>query len=1024
MIKFNDDQIVALNAKGTVLLVAGAGSGKTAVITHKVSNIIKSGQAPPDRILALTFTNKAAEEMAERLAEPDLLGRPICKNAVDSPWIGTIHSCFYRILREDLPLVDSRYAPKIVALHPGKAKIMIEKYLKEEGITEDSPYYDPIGILSSISDAQAAGYFFETAQELFFHEDSTDKDAFVYRAWEGYIKAKLIGDGKGNRYIDFQDMISLTVKMLEEHPNILQKWQGKFRYILVDEFQDTDMMQAKGIKMLAQEHGNLFVVGDMRQCVPEGTLITMFDGRKKLVEKVLAGDKVQTYCRRGLTYSFVNANVRSVKCDFIRIKLESGKEIVCTPDHKFPVGFVKGQRKGGVVYVYLMYHTEYGWRVGITRNVGSRLRSETCDYMYVIASFNNELDARLHESYVSLRYHIPTQVFKPRGVRSPYNIEGDALKMLYKALGKLHLEGVDECFKHSGIDREYVNVPRSNGGQERDKQPVIRLSLSEQVSRHSKNTIKPRKRKYPDRSSVLHEVILEFQGSRIKKHFSSYKKAFIFANTLALKYNGYVQEHCTTPGRIPSVKALVLPASNIFRDMYLYIQREDGTFIGDKVINISKESGMRTTYDLEVDQTHLYFANDILTHNCIYGWRGAQIALTTEFNERFNGTTIYMNRNYRSGSTIVDRSNCLISHADFEVPDVEANDTGGEVEYLGHFENDTDEAVAVVGTIQSYLDSDRKPGDMVVLYRTNAQSAAIEDKLIHEGIPYIIRGSAGFYAREEIKDMTAYLSIVHDIMTEFKDGPARYAINALLTGQYGFQTEYGAFERIINRPNRYLGRAFIGEWANHIRRGSTPMGALEMGQYSKPYMGRNAGDFARLLRSFVQFCYGDKFDLSQLVVFIRRALNYDTWISRNFTESTDNPKLDNLDTLQVRISELPDLKSYLAYASASAKPESDDGNNDKAVRLMTVHRCKGLEFPIVFVIGLSEGLLPHWRSMGGNGIEEERRIAYVAITRAEEKVYLSGKVSSGSRGNMNPSRFLTEMMEDEPESAEEVDIST
>ncbi len=658
-IELNEDQQAALEATGTNLLVAAAGSGKTKVLTHKIVKVIEEG-FNPNRVLALTFTNKAADEMRERLESSELLGYEVEKDALDSPWIGTIHSLFFKMLKSDLPSVDPRYAPRIVPLDEYKRKRMIEDILKAEGYEYEDPEWDPFGILRSIDVAQATGYCYEEASPLFFGEDSTAQEAFVYKMWGLYIEMKMKGDKSKNKFVDFSDMITLTVKMFRQYPLVLAKWQSKWDYILVDEFQDTDMLQAEGIRGLSDEHGNLFFVSDCRQM--------------------------------------------------------------------------------------------------------------------------------------------------------------------------------------------------------------------------------------------------------------------------------------------------------------------------------------------------------------IYGFRGAQIELTTKFTDHFpNGNVLYMGLNYRSTVEIVSKSNRLIKYADFEVPDARANRKGisGGVEYLGHFKSDVEEAMMVVNVIKFKIKRDNNPGDFAIVYRTNSQSLYFEDALMKAEIPYVIQGSHGFYSREEIKDMVAFLAIIHEIRTGYKDTETREMVNALLMTKNGFETKFGCFERVMNKPNRYLGKAFLREWANHIRRGESPLDALRS-YYGKPYMERNASEFASLLLGLGSRNSNDNM-LGDMVVDIRDELKYDKWISRNFNETVENPKIENLNALEGAIAEQASLKSFLVYSGAMAKPENDNGVSNKAVKLMTIHRAKGLEFSVVFVVGLSEGLLPHWKAKMSGDVEEERRIAYVALTRAEDIAYLSGFVVRNGRGEMSPSRFINEM---------------
>ena len=252
----NEQQrLAASTVNGPVLVIAGAGSGKTKTLTHRVAYLIKEAGIRPGNILTVTFTNKAAQEMKERiiriLRPNDTNSHP---NNSDLPIIGTFHSVCVRILRSEIGKLGYKSAFHIVDTQDQQT--MIKRIMKELEINTDQ--FNPKAFLSAISSCknemadaelfaeQANGYYEETLSKVF---------------------SKYQTQLKENNALDFDDIINFTVKILSEHPEILEKYQNWFRYIMVDEYQDTNKAQYMLINMLAKKHGNLCVVGDDWQSI-------------------------------------------------------------------------------------------------------------------------------------------------------------------------------------------------------------------------------------------------------------------------------------------------------------------------------------------------------------------------------------------------------------------------------------------------------------------------------------------------------------------------------------------------------------------------------------------------------------------------------------------------------------------------------------------------------------------------------------------------------------------------------------
>ena len=250
--ELNDQQLAAVShTNGAVLVLAGAGSGKTRVLTYRVANLVESG-IRPFHILALTFTNKAANEMKERIF--DLVG----KDANDI-WIGTFHSVCLKILIMNIERIG--YRSGFVIYDADDSLALIKRILK------DSPYQGddirPASVKYGISAAKNDGYSVDTYLTQF---GDFDPDGYLHEA-TAYVFDRYEKELKANNALDFDDLLIKTIELFENHRDVLHQYQVKFRYILVDEYQDTNEVQYRLVKMLASHYKNIFVVGDDDQSI-------------------------------------------------------------------------------------------------------------------------------------------------------------------------------------------------------------------------------------------------------------------------------------------------------------------------------------------------------------------------------------------------------------------------------------------------------------------------------------------------------------------------------------------------------------------------------------------------------------------------------------------------------------------------------------------------------------------------------------------------------------------------------------
>ncbi|MDX5377592.1 MAG: DNA helicase II [Halomonas sp.] len=390
----------------------------------------------------------------------------------------------------------------------------------------------------------------------------------------------------------------------------------------------------------------------------------------------------------------------------------------------------------------------------------------------------------------------------------------------------------------------------------------------------------------------------------------------------------------------------------------------------------------------------------------IYGWRGARIENIRRFEREFSETkTVRLEQNYRSTSAILDAANALISH-NTERMGKELWTAGARGEPISVYAgfNDLDEARFIVDTIKEKVDEGYRRRDVAILYRSNAQSRVLEETLIRQGMPYRIYGGQRFYERLEIKNALAYLRLLLN-----RDDDA-------------------SLERIINVPPRGIGTRTVEQLRERARlAGVSLWQALHDGLMDGALKGR-AGAALQAFADLIERLDNDTAGMS-LHEIIAHVNEVSGLIEHHQNEKGEKgqARVENLEELinaaraftQGESFDPPEagegavaLEAFLAEAALNAGEHEADEFED-SVQLMTLHSAKGLEFPVVFIAGVEEGLFPHKMSLEEPGrLEEERRLCYVGLTRAMRKLYLTHSEIRRLHGKetfQRPSRFLREI---------------
>lgn len=386
----------------------------------------------------------------------------------------------------------------------------------------------------------------------------------------------------------------------------------------------------------------------------------------------------------------------------------------------------------------------------------------------------------------------------------------------------------------------------------------------------------------------------------------------------------------------------------------------------------------------------------------IYRWRGARVENLFRFEKDFAGTRlIRLEQNYRSTATILNAANAVIANNGTRLgKNLWTSGEDGERIKLFVAFNERDEAEFVVNRVRDYLERGKRASDAAVLYRSNAQSRVFEEAFLAAGIPYRVYGGLRFFERAEIKDALAYLRLI----ANRDDDPS--------------------FERVVNTPRRGIGARTVDAVRSQARGSGTSLwraaAALVAGKALPPRLAGALWKFLKLvddLHSATSGCALHE-QVEQVIEASGLAKHYASDRSGNAEARLENlEELVNAarDPIDDEDAELSPLIAFLSYAVLESG-EAQAGATEDSVQLMTLHSAKGLEFPLLFLCGMEDGLFPHQRSLNdADGLEEERRLCYVGLTRAREELYLSYAEQRRIHGTDNyttPSRFIREIPPD------------
>jgi DNA helicase-2/ATP-dependent DNA helicase PcrA len=424
----------------------------------------------------------------------------------------------------------------------------------------------------------------------------------------------------------------------------------------------------------------------------------------------------------------------------------------------------------------------------------------------------------------------------------------------------------------------------------------------------------------------------------------------------------------------------------IYSNNFKYIlvdEYQDTNFIQSKWLNLLSEKNKNLCCVGDDDQS-------------IYSWRGAEIKNFLEFDQVYENTkVIRLEQNYRSSQNILSVASNLISNNQNRVgKTLTTTMEEGDLVKLNCFKNGKDEAIGISDEIEKKLKKKYSFNNMAILVRAIFQTREFEERFLKIGMPYRILGGTKFYERAEIKDCVAYLRLIHQEKDDL------------------------AFERVVNNPKRSIGDTTlktVHEFAkeNHLSLERSSIKMIEK-NLIKPKTKIGLGFFLNSLNKWRNDLLIKKISHIKLLQIVLDESGYSAMLKNKKDVDNEN-RLENIKELLSAMKEFDNLESFLEHVSLATSIDQEwDGEK---VNMMTMHAAKGLEFDVVFLPGWEEGLFPHQKSIeekGQNGLEEERRLAYVGITRAKKKAIISFSMNRFYQGDWidsMASRFIEELPE-------------
>jgi len=988
--------LVVEHFAGPCMVMAVPGSGKTASVTERTRRLLAKG-VDPKTILSITFTNKAANEMRERIAKA--VGDAACKMT-----ISTFHSLCSKIIRTNCTLLglDKNYS---IYDSDDQERLLKTCILKIEDVGSSAKFKPSKEYISSLM-----GYIEGIRNACMTEEAAAQK--YGIDGNQPKVAREYFDQLRKSNAVDFTGLLSETLRLFKENPAIRDVYRNRFRYISVDEVQDTNIAQYQLIKDLGLGHCNVLVVGDLDQCLPADEKIQMANGSKIEISNIKNGDQVATAFGRGNVGSSKVEDVfeKNYSGDILRITTKSGQIIRATPNHVL-FGVVRPLPEKWIVY--LMYKAGKGYRIG--RTVGSRQESknqpvaigikvrinqEHADKIWILRICDSLEDAAYYEVLYSTRYSIPTICFHANGRRLA--LSQQRIDQIYNEIDSV--SNVRKLMEDLDIFFDYPHL--LSGGKESIGRPTITLSMfghkkikgnkfSHVVTLHGKSSELGEKLKAAGFSITPSKKDMW----RFRCVMSDYSKAAQLAESMKEldKDLVIVRKAVLSPIFTNEQPFLEMPAGQFHIGMSIAINK-NGQITEDTVVKIERYYYSGKVYDLKIAQVcNFVTASGIVCHNSIYKFRSANPENILAFEKDFPGCKVLkLEKNYRSTPSILKYSQNLIEHNLLRKGTALTTDNpDGSAPRILAGKTDLEMARIMAEEIAKKINAGTKPKEIAILYRTNYASRVLENAMRNAQIKYKIIGGLSFWDRKEVKAGIAILKMLCN------------------------ENDRMAFEKVCEACCKGVGDKALGNVAELAQTKN-----LTILNAAKEFASGPGAGPRRMMPLITSMSSASPIKPGEAMLKIAYETSFWTRLEADSTDTND--RCQNILEMARDVDDYCSkpkcsLAGYLQNLSLITSGDEDQ-DDELLVKMMTMHGCKGLEFDVVYISHCNEGMLPHRRiatefiddSVGlGHAIEEERRLLYVAMTRARKDLTLmfaASKIDARSKDPKPtcPSSFLFE----------------
>lgn len=673
-------------------------------------------------------------------------------------------------------------------------------------------------------------------------------------------------------------------------------------------------------------------------------------------------------------------------------------------------------------YVYLMFRKNLGWRIGITNDLVTRLKLErSCDSIIGLRAFPTESEARYHELLWSLKYQIPSCIFKEReGVM----MQGEYVQKLYQQFNTV--ENAKKLAEDLGIDIQKHHHMLDAVTRGNSKRIKIHYSLCFRQYRSK------RKDAYLKDPLIRHQVQVETsneeiieklqkalikcqkakKGIRVRQQFADAREADDFAQQLALITGGFIEEKAAiaTFNKV-NTSALIIPAGNLLEGLFIPVVKEDKRVYYDEIVSINREQDTQDVYDLEIDKTHNFIANGIVVHNSIYAFRGSSVSNMMQFRTQFPEVKIVsLTKNYRSTANILDSSYKLIQFNNPDRLEIKENidkklvamrgDAGTPVDLLfsDRVENEAELVIKKIKELVKNLPGGKarkkyQYKDFAILVRANDHSQPFIRSLERNQIPYQFLGPGQLFHQEEIKDIIAYLKVLYS----FEDNASLYRVLNMPI----FSVSARDIAAMLNYSKKKNITLF--EVLEQIAEVAVPDATKEKIEKITTMIHQHLSRASKDTAGQVLYYFLDNTGMMQ--TFVNPSNVHEEKITQNIARFFDKLKTyegQHEDASIFAVVDWIDLSMQMGESPLAADVDWLENN---AVNILTIHSSKGLEFPVVFVtnvvtqrfpsrerreqIPIPQDMIKEILPEGDFHLQEERRLFYVAMTRARDYLFIT-----------------------------------